>query len=162
MASRCERPPVPFQEFVEKRARDELVGSTWSGRSVDRFGESDCKERYQRVFVTGSDGRPIQLFSLTPYLQCLGQHRRIDFGTEDGWGKSADRRRSDGRFRESNQQDGPRDMHGQSQAMPPGQGWVARLVRLFGGKQKINFPVFVSGWLQWKKIPKWMMEWNSG
>jgi len=53
-------------------------------------------------------------------------------------------------------------MHGQSQAMPPGQGWVARLVRLFGGKQKINFPVFVSGWLQWKKIPKWMMEWNSG
>ncbi len=55
-----------------------------------------------------------------------------------------------------------RDMHGQSQARPPGQGWVARLVRLFGGKQKINFPVFVSGWLQWKKIPKWMMEWNSG
>jgi len=103
------------------------------------------------VIVTKSEGRSMQLLSLTPYLRRLGQHHDIDFKIDNNVGslpvEEGLKKRLPGRTSRYARE---------SQAMSPGQGWIARL---FGGKQKINFPVVVRDGCGGKRSPSgWMPD----
>jgi hypothetical protein len=97
-------------KVVEKRARDELIGSMCE--VTDRRVETKiliAKNGIEEVvvIVTKSEGRPMQLLSLTPYLQRLGQHHDIDFKIDNDVGSLPVGRR----FKKSDRQDGPQDTH---------------------------------------------------